>query len=67
MPWDLDLTIPICLIIGSEGRGIRKTVKEYCDVLVGIPMRGRINSLNVSVAAGILLFEAVRQRFPKPV
>jgi len=67
MPWDLDLTIPICFIIGSEGRGIRRTVKEYCDVLVGIPMRGRISSLNVSVAAGILLFEAVRQRFPKPV
>jgi len=67
LPWDLDLTVPICLIIGSEGKGIRKTVKEYCDVLVGIPMRGRINSLNVSVAAGILLFEVVRQRVSKPV
>jgi 23S rRNA (guanosine2251-2'-O)-methyltransferase len=66
MLWDIDLTIPICLVIGSEGRGMRKTVREYCDVLAGIPMRGRIGSLNVSVAAGILLFEVVRQRLKKP-
>jgi len=62
MPWDIDLTIPACIVVGSEGRGMRKTVREHCDVLIGIPMRGRIGSLNVSVAAGILLFEVVRQR-----
>jgi len=65
MLWDIDLTVPICLVIGSEGRGIRKTVMGQCDVIAGIPMRGRIGSLNVSVAAGILLFEVVRQRLEK--
>jgi 23S rRNA (guanosine2251-2'-O)-methyltransferase len=65
MPWDIDLTIPACIVVGSEGRGMRKTVREHCDVLIGIPMRGRIGSLNVSVAAGILLFEVVRQRLKK--
>jgi 23S rRNA (guanosine2251-2'-O)-methyltransferase len=48
--------------LGSEGKGIRRLVREKCDAIVSIPMRGRINSLNVSVAAGIVLFEIVRQR-----
>jgi 23S rRNA (guanosine2251-2'-O)-methyltransferase len=60
--WDLDLSIPLALVIGSEGKGLRKTVKERCDMLVSLPMKGRINSLNVSVAAGILTFEILRQR-----
>ncbi len=60
--WDVDLRIPLAFVVGSEGRGLRKTVKESCDILVNIPMRGSINSLNVSVAIGILIFEVLRQR-----
>jgi 23S rRNA (guanosine2251-2'-O)-methyltransferase len=59
---DFDLSGPLALIFGSEGRGIRRLVREKCDAVVSIPMRGRINSLNVSVAAGVVLFEALRQR-----
>lgn len=62
MVWDLDLRVPVALVIGSEGKGLRKTVKEDCDILVSLPMKGRINSLNVSVAVGILTFEILRQR-----
>jgi 23S rRNA (guanosine2251-2'-O)-methyltransferase len=61
--WDLDLTQPLAVVVGSEGKGIRRTVKEHCDFVVSIPMRGEINSLNVSVATGIFLFEIVRQRY----
>ena len=57
-----NLTGPTALIIGGEGEGIRPLVKKNCDVLVSIPLQGRINSLNASVAGGVLLFEAVRQR-----
>ena len=57
-----DLTGKLCLVIGSEGFGIRKLVKENCDRIVTIPMRGKVNSLNASVACGIVLFEALRQR-----
>ena len=60
--WDLNLTSPLALIIGSESKGLRKTVKSLCDVLVSIPMKGKINSLNVSVATGIVVFEIIRQR-----
>jgi len=60
--WDMDLTVPLALVIGSEGKGARKTVKENCDIIVNIPMRGKINSLNASVAAGVSLFEILRQR-----
>ena len=56
------LTEPIVLVIGSEGRGISHLVKETCDVLVQIPMFGRVNSLNASVAAALLMYEVVRQR-----
>lgn len=63
--WDLDLRVPLALVIGSEGEGLRKTVSESCDVLVRLPMQGRINSLNVSVATGILTFEILRQRLRK--
>lgn len=62
-PYDAqDMKGPIALVIGGEGKGLRRLVKEKCDFLVGIPMRGRINSLNASVAAAILMYEVFRQR-----
>lgn len=56
------LTGPVVLVIGSEGRGISRLVRENCDILVRIPMFGQINSLNASVAAALLMYEVVRQR-----
>lgn len=54
--------VKTCLVLGSEGQGIRKKVKEYCDIMIKIPMFGKINSLNVSVAGGILLSEISKNR-----
>ena len=58
----VDLKGPIALVIGSEGEGLRRLTREQCDYLVRIPMRGAVESLNVSVATGITLFEVLRQR-----
>ena len=60
--YDLNLTGPIGLVIGNEGEGVSRLVKENCDFVAGIPMKGQINSLNASVAAGVLAYEIVRQR-----
>lgn len=60
--WDADLTVPLAFVIGSEEKGMRRTVKENCDLSVRIPMQGVMNSLNVSVATGIVAFELLRQR-----
>ena len=60
--WEADLSVPLAVVIGSEGKGLRKTVRENCDIVVSIPLEGKINSLNVSVATGVLLFEILRQR-----
>ncbi len=60
--WDVELKGRIGLVVGSESKGIRETVLRLCDEIVRIPMVGRINSLNVSVATGVLVFEILRQR-----
>lgn len=56
---------PICVVIGSEGKGIRSLVKKHCDFLVSIPMQSSLDSLNASVAAGVVLFEIARQRIKR--
>jgi len=60
--YEQDLTGPIAIVVGSEGFGISRLVKENCDFLVKIPMKGKITSLNASVSAGIVIYEAVKQR-----
>ncbi len=59
---DCDFKAPTALVMGSEGKGLRRLTREHCDQLVAIPMAGTVQSLNVSVAAGVCLFEVVRQR-----
>jgi 23S rRNA (guanosine2251-2'-O)-methyltransferase len=60
--YDADLKGPLALVLGAEGPGLRRLTKENCDTLVTIPMRGAVESLNVSVATGVVLYEALRQR-----
>ena len=60
--WDADLAGGAAIVLGAEGKGLRPLVRRTCDVLVSIPLAGRVESLNVSVAAALLLYEARRQR-----
>jgi len=64
--YDVDLTGPLAMVMGAEDTGLRRLTREHCDFLVRIPMAGSVESLNVSVATGVLLFEAVRQRRTAP-
>jgi 23S rRNA (guanosine2251-2'-O)-methyltransferase len=63
--YDLNLTGPIGLVIGKEGEGVSRLVKEHCDMVAAIPMKGDIDSLNASVATGVMAYEIVRQRMGK--
>ena len=64
--YDLDLKGPLALVMGAEEKGMRRLTEENCDFLASIPMAGKVECLNVSVATGVCLFEAVRQRRPAP-
>ena len=64
--WESDLTMPTAFVLGGEGSGIHRLVKEKCDFLVSLPMNGQMSSFNVSVAAGIAFYEAIRQRALSP-
>jgi 23S rRNA (guanosine2251-2'-O)-methyltransferase len=66
VPWTVDLTGPLCLVLGGEGEGLRPLVARACDHLLTIPMRGKLQSLNVSAAVAALCFEVVRQRSGSP-
>jgi 23S rRNA (guanosine2251-2'-O)-methyltransferase len=64
-PWEIDFTVPLALVLGAEGKGIRPLVLRGCDLLVKIPMFGKVASLNVGAAGAMLLYEVVRQRAAK--
>ena len=65
-PWTADLKGPVCLVLGSEGEGIRPLVARTCDVMLSVPMRGEIGSLNVAAAGAVLCYEVARQRSLSP-
>jgi 23S rRNA (guanosine2251-2'-O)-methyltransferase len=60
--YQADLTLSLALVVGAEGKGLRRLTRDTCDFLIKIPMKGQVESLNLSVAAGVLLYEVVRQR-----
>jgi 23S rRNA (guanosine2251-2'-O)-methyltransferase len=60
--YEANLTGPIAIVIGNEGKGVGRLVKEKCDFVLSIPMYGKINSLNASVAAGVLMYSAMKNR-----
>ena len=60
--WDTDFSGPIALVIGSEGEGLGRLVRERCDFLVSIPLCGKVSSLNASTAAAVLMYEVLRQK-----
>ncbi|MDR2329746.1 MAG: 23S rRNA (guanosine(2251)-2'-O)-methyltransferase RlmB, partial [Comamonas sp.] len=62
--YQVDLKGPVALVLGAEGDGMRQLTRKTCDELIGIPMMGAVSSLNVSVASGVCLYEALRQRTP---
>jgi 23S rRNA (guanosine2251-2'-O)-methyltransferase len=62
MYWQADFRTPLALVFGGEDRGVRRLVREHCDYILSLPLKGRISSLNVSVAAGVMLYEVLRQR-----
>jgi 23S rRNA (guanosine2251-2'-O)-methyltransferase len=61
-PWETDLSGPVCLVLGGEGEGLRPLVARACDLLLTLPMKGRLGSVNVSAAAAVLCYEVIRQR-----
>ncbi len=63
--YQTDLCLPACIVVGGEGKGIRPLVRKQCDLLIAIPMIGRLDSLNSSVAAAVIMFEAMRQNMAK--
>jgi len=64
--YEFDYTLPVGLVLGSEGKGLRPLIRKKCDKILSIPLRGKVNSLNVASAASVFLFEVVRQRSWKP-
>jgi len=60
--FEMDLNMPVALVMGTEGTGMRQLTAKQCDFLVRIPMKGTVESLNVSVAAGVMMYEVMRQR-----
>lgn len=60
--WEMDLTVPVALVLGSEGRGLHRLVKQKCDFIASLPIYGNVGSYNVSVSAGMALYEVLRQR-----
>jgi 23S rRNA (guanosine2251-2'-O)-methyltransferase len=61
-PWEIDLTGKVVLCLGGEEKGLRSRTRQLCDRMIGLPMRGRVGSLNIATAAAAVLYEAVRQR-----